>query len=156
MWIHSAAKAVLGSHVPGPVLGSRDAGLMKEIRPCSPGAYSLERGQQQEQIIITVTRIRTSLVVQWLSTFIWAIVLISAKAKTQSVSTGSGKTLPFSAPLKSQDYSQLGARHSLPVPSQLSRGSLLMSHCLTQFSLFIYWCTLSSVHRHFKQQQTGH
>jgi len=71
-------------------------------------------------------------------TFIWGIVLISAKPKTQSDSTGSGKTLPFSGPLKSQDYSQLGAWHSLPVPSQLSRGSFFMSRCLTQFSLFIY------------------
>lgn len=62
-------------------------------------------------------------------TFIWGIVLISAKAKTQSDSTGSGKTSPFSAPLKSQDYPQLGAWHLLPVPSHLSRAlSLCLSH----------------------------
>lgn len=72
-------------------------------------------------------------------TFIWGIVLISAKAKTQSDSTGSGKTLPFSAPLKSQDYPQLGAWHLLPVPSQLSRAlSLCLSHAIQPLHLLMH------------------
>ena len=149
MWIHSAAKAVLGSHVPGPVLGSRDAGLMKEIRPCSPGAYSLERGQQQEQIIITVTRIRTSLVVQWLriclptrGSWVWSLVwedpTCCGATKSNAATTGPADPEPAlhegRSPMRSRAPQPGGAPRTATRKSLRAAGKIRHSQDETVFT----------------------
>ena len=72
-------------------------------------------------------------------TSIWGIVLISAKAKTQSDSSRSGKTLPFSAPLKAKIIPNLEPGTHCLCPLNSPRAlSLCLSHSIQPLRLLMY------------------